>query len=202
MSHRGGSGGGGGRGRGGYDSGGGGGRGGGGRGGYDSGGGRGRGGYDTGGGRGRGGYDSGGGRGRGGYDSGGGRGRGGYDSGGGRGRGGYSGESSGRGGGGGRGGFRPPNVGLLTKDIWELAAGRGGNAGGVAKQTENLKVSGAPSSSKALSLPKRPGFGTIGLKCVVRANHFLVELADRDFHHYDVYVLFFLIFRTFFPAFV
>ncbi|CAO2813226.1 unnamed protein product [Amaranthus hypochondriacus] len=171
MSHRGGSGGGGGRGRGGYDYGGG------------------RGGYDSGGGRGRGGYDSGGGRGRGGYDSGGGRGRGGYDSGGGRGRGGYSGESSGRGGGGGgggRGGFRPPNVGLLTKDIWALAAGRGGNAGGVAKQMENLKVSGAPSSSKALSLPKRPGFGTIGLKCVVRANHFLVELADRDFHHYDV----------------
>ena len=43
-----------------------------------------------------------------------------------------------------------------------------------------------PSSSKALVPPKRPGYGSIGKKIRVRANHFLVEVADRDLHHYDV----------------
>ncbi|KAK9279006.1 hypothetical protein L1049_012681 [Liquidambar formosana] len=43
-----------------------------------------------------------------------------------------------------------------------------------------------PSSSKAIRFPRRPGFGTVGRKCVVRANHFLVEVADMDLHHYDV----------------
>ncbi|KAK9279607.1 hypothetical protein L1049_013286 [Liquidambar formosana] len=44
----------------------------------------------------------------------------------------------------------------------------------------------ASTSSKAIMLPRRPGFGTVGQKCVVRANHFLVEVADRDLHRYDV----------------
>ncbi|XP_059627105.1 protein argonaute MEL1-like [Cornus florida] len=43
-----------------------------------------------------------------------------------------------------------------------------------------------PASSKALRVPMRPGWGTVGRKCFVRANHFLVEVADRDLHHYDV----------------
>ncbi|XVF46819.1 hypothetical protein PTKIN_Ptkin03bG0058800 [Pterospermum kingtungense] len=43
-----------------------------------------------------------------------------------------------------------------------------------------------PSSSKAIRFPQRPGFGTVGKKCRVRANHFLVGVADRDLHHYDV----------------
>lgn len=33
---------------------------------------------------------------------------------------------------------------------------------------------------------KRPGYGTIGKRIAVRANHFLVEVADRDLHHYEV----------------
>ncbi|KAK9690038.1 hypothetical protein RND81_09G100100 [Saponaria officinalis] len=44
----------------------------------------------------------------------------------------------------------------------------------------------APSSSKAVKPPLRPGFGRLGLKCSVRANHFLVQLSDRDFYHYDI----------------
>ncbi|GAY65854.1 hypothetical protein CUMW_244220 [Citrus unshiu] len=44
-----------------------------------------------------------------------------------------------------------------------------------------------PSSSQAMRLPVRPGFGTVGRKCVVRANHFMVQLAERDIHHYDVF---------------
>ncbi|KAH9700185.1 protein argonaute 5 [Citrus sinensis] len=43
-----------------------------------------------------------------------------------------------------------------------------------------------PSSSQAMRFPVRPGFGTVGKKCVVRANHFMVQLAERDIHHYDV----------------
>ncbi|KAJ4705271.1 Argonaute family protein [Melia azedarach] len=44
------------------------------------------------------------------------------------------------------------------------------------------------SSSKALSVkfPPRPGYGTLGTRCVIRANHFLVELTGRDLYHYDV----------------
>ncbi|XWS52934.1 hypothetical protein CRYUN_Cryun11dG0115100 [Craigia yunnanensis] len=43
-----------------------------------------------------------------------------------------------------------------------------------------------PSSSKAIRFPPRPGLGTVGRKCRVRANHFLVNVADNDLHHYDV----------------
>ncbi|KAF3455136.1 hypothetical protein FNV43_RR05584 [Rhamnella rubrinervis] len=43
-----------------------------------------------------------------------------------------------------------------------------------------------PASSKSVRFPRRPGFGTVGRKIVVRANHFLVEVADRDLHQYDV----------------
>lgn len=156
---------------------------GGGRGGYDSGG-RGRGGYsgETGG-RGRGGdYGGRGGGGRG--DFGGGRGGGGGrgDYGGGRGGGGR-GDFGGRGGGRGGGGGRGPNVGIMTKQTWINAAGD--NSGGdVSKKMERLAITS--SSSKSVMPPKRPGFGTTGVKTVVRANHFLVQLAERDFHHYDV----------------
>ncbi|MED6206019.1 argonaute 5 [Stylosanthes scabra] len=47
-------------------------------------------------------------------------------------------------------------------------------------------VAPAPSSSKALRPPPRPGFGKVGVKIQIRANHFLVQVADRDLHHYDV----------------
>ncbi|XP_048424946.1 protein argonaute 5 [Pyrus x bretschneideri] len=43
-----------------------------------------------------------------------------------------------------------------------------------------------PSSSKAVRYPARPGYGKVGEKVQVRANHFLVEVAARDLHHYDV----------------
>ncbi|OIW05841.1 hypothetical protein TanjilG_23627 [Lupinus angustifolius] len=44
----------------------------------------------------------------------------------------------------------------------------------------------APSSSKAIRFPNRPNYGTLGKKIRIRANHFLVQVADRDLHHYDV----------------
>ncbi|CAK7332083.1 unnamed protein product [Dovyalis caffra] len=44
----------------------------------------------------------------------------------------------------------------------------------------------ASSSSSAIVPPPRPGYGKLGKKCVIRANHFAVEVSDRDLFHYDV----------------
>ncbi|KAF7089423.1 hypothetical protein CFC21_092402 [Triticum aestivum] len=43
-----------------------------------------------------------------------------------------------------------------------------------------------PVSSKGLELCRRPGFGRAGTRCVVKANHFLAEVADKDLTQYDV----------------
>jgi eukaryotic translation initiation factor 2C len=43
-----------------------------------------------------------------------------------------------------------------------------------------------PVSSKGIPHPARPGFGKLGRRVVVRANHFLVEVADNDICHYNV----------------
>ncbi|GMP77179.1 hypothetical protein CsSME_00033543 [Camellia sinensis var. sinensis] len=45
---------------------------------------------------------------------------------------------------------------------------------------------GFPSSSKSLSFAPRPGYGQLGTKCVVKANHFFAELPDKDLNQYDV----------------
>ncbi|XP_078432316.1 protein argonaute PNH1-like [Wolffia australiana] len=42
------------------------------------------------------------------------------------------------------------------------------------------------SSNKAIAFAPRPGFGRAGTPCIVKANHFLAELAVKDLHHYDV----------------
>ncbi|XP_042392893.1 protein argonaute 1B-like [Zingiber officinale] len=42
------------------------------------------------------------------------------------------------------------------------------------------------SSSKSVRFPVRPGKGTHGARCVVKANHFFAELPDKDLHQYDV----------------
>ncbi|KAJ4977626.1 hypothetical protein NE237_008406 [Protea cynaroides] len=55
-----------------------------------------------------------------------------------------------------------------------------------ASSTDALTVTTTPESSKAMRFPARPGYGTRGIKCIVNANHFLVNIADRDIHHYDV----------------
>jgi hypothetical protein len=44
----------------------------------------------------------------------------------------------------------------------------------------------APASSKSVRFPLRPGKGTYGDRCVVKANHFFAELPDKDLHQYDV----------------
>ncbi|XP_047310197.1 protein argonaute 1-like [Impatiens glandulifera] len=41
-------------------------------------------------------------------------------------------------------------------------------------------------SSKSMRFPLRPGKGSTGVKCIVKANHFFAELPDKDLHQYDV----------------
>jgi eukaryotic translation initiation factor 2C len=41
-------------------------------------------------------------------------------------------------------------------------------------------------SSKSLNFAPRPGYGTVGTKCIVKANHFFAELPDKDLNQYDV----------------
>lgn len=62
---------------------------------------------------------------------------------------------------------------------------------------------GVPSSSKSLRFPLRPGYGQVGVKCIVKANHFLTELPDKDLNHYDVrqYLLHFSLLSFFFFLF-
>ncbi|KAJ9554728.1 hypothetical protein OSB04_009342 [Centaurea solstitialis] len=58
--------------------------------------------------------------------------------------------------------------------------------------TQQPKVGGpgavplVPSSSKLHKAPARPGYGTAGRKCVIKANHFCVEFGDKDPYQYDV----------------
>lgn len=47
-------------------------------------------------------------------------------------------------------------------------------------------VAAIPSSSKSVSFPLRPGKGSIGTRCLVKANHFFAELQDKDLHQCDV----------------
>ncbi|XP_022137920.1 protein argonaute 10 [Momordica charantia] len=45
---------------------------------------------------------------------------------------------------------------------------------------------GFRNSSKSLSFAPRPGFGQVGTRCIVKANHFFAELPDKDLNQYDV----------------
>ncbi|KAL5782705.1 hypothetical protein ACOSP7_007734 [Xanthoceras sorbifolium] len=45
---------------------------------------------------------------------------------------------------------------------------------------------GFPTSSKSLSFAPRPGYGQVGTRCIVKANHFFAELPDKDLNQYDV----------------
>jgi eukaryotic translation initiation factor 2C len=43
-----------------------------------------------------------------------------------------------------------------------------------------------PLTRNSYKFPRRPGSGRIGIKCLVKANHFLAQLPDKDLHQYDV----------------
>ncbi|KAJ0977823.1 hypothetical protein J5N97_013297 [Dioscorea zingiberensis] len=70
---------------------------------------------------------------------------------------------------------------------------RGRSKGGASAQTlaktlvEDVGLDvGPPISSKGIGFQRRPGHGLVGTRCIVKANHFLAELPDKDLNHYDV----------------
>jgi len=42
------------------------------------------------------------------------------------------------------------------------------------------------SACKSLVFPARPGYGQLGIKCLVKANHFLADISVSDLSHYNV----------------
>nr|CAB3493686.1 unnamed protein product [Digitaria exilis] len=65
-----------------------------------------------------------------------------------------------------------------------------GKAPGQATQMAMATPAGSlpPVSSKAVVLASRPGYGTVGRRCRVRANHAQVYLDAKDIYHYDVVI--------------
>ncbi|PWA54570.1 Argonaute/Dicer protein, PAZ [Artemisia annua] len=49
-----------------------------------------------------------------------------------------------------------------------------------------LTVPLVPSAVKKLRTPARSGFGSVGRKVFIKANHFLVSVGNRDPHQYDM----------------
>lgn len=54
------------------------------------------------------------------------------------------------------------------------------------EESSTQEIQPAPASSKSMRFPLRPGKGSNGIRCVVKANHFFAELPDKDLHQYDV----------------
>ncbi|PVH31086.1 hypothetical protein PAHAL_9G053800 [Panicum hallii] len=67
------------------------------------------------------------------------------------------------------------------------AAAAAAAQGAAASDAEDASdVDLAPVSKKGLAHPARPGVGTVGKSVKVRANQFLVDVADNNLFHYDV----------------
>ncbi|GJN38745.1 hypothetical protein PR202_gb27814 [Eleusine coracana subsp. coracana] len=85
---------------------------------------------------------------------------------------------------------RKPEEGKLSTDGGRRRGGRGRAKPATeprpAPAPPVRTVIGPPVPSKSLTFCRRPGFGTVGARCVVKANHFLAELPDKDLTQYDV----------------
>ncbi|KAF3340603.1 protein argonaute MEL1-like protein [Carex littledalei] len=109
----------------------------------------------------------------------------------------------------GRGGFAPPPAVRFTPAPPTMASS-GSAESSLSREAERLSLSETkpgvvspgsssvivpapvdvqPRSSKSIVMPPRPGFGGVGRRCVVRANHFLVQVTDKDLCHYDVAIV-------------
>ena len=67
-----------------------------------------------------------------------------------------------------------------------------------AASQEVVVPAAVPSSSKAIRFPLRPGKGSVGTRCLVKANHFIAQLPNKDLHQYDVRLCF-LFFFNYYP---
>lgn len=56
-----------------------------------------------------------------------------------------------------------------------------------------LMVPLVPSAAKKVRTPARSGYGSVGRKVLIKANHFLVGVGSRDPHQYDVSPSFFFL---------
>ncbi|KAK9697061.1 hypothetical protein RND81_08G012500 [Saponaria officinalis] len=56
----------------------------------------------------------------------------------------------------------------------------------VDESSSSQAIQPLPASSKSMRFPLRPGKGSLGNRCMVKANHFFAELPDKDLHQYDV----------------
>uniref|UniRef100_A0A162A543 Piwi domain-containing protein n=1 Tax=Daucus carota subsp. sativus TaxID=79200 RepID=A0A162A543_DAUCS len=74
----------------------------------------------------------------------------------------------------------------LSSDVEKMTIGSSSGSSGQEIVVTQQPPAQPPASSKATRLPVRPGYGREGRRCIVRANHFLVKVADNDLHHYDV----------------
>uniref|UniRef100_A0A0E0NZM1 Piwi domain-containing protein n=1 Tax=Oryza rufipogon TaxID=4529 RepID=A0A0E0NZM1_ORYRU len=95
--------------------------------------------------------------------------------------------------------LQPAEADVLSGEVeTEMAAGMEAREGASSSSSASAPAVGEgeppsravgalpPTSSKAVVLQARPGFGTVGTSCRVRANHFVVQLADKEIYHYDV----------------
>ncbi|XP_039031691.1 protein argonaute PNH1-like isoform X1 [Hibiscus syriacus] len=53
-------------------------------------------------------------------------------------------------------------------------------------QDGKLEPSTGSTPCKSLMFHRRPGYGQVGIKCIVKANHFLAEIPGSDLSHYRV----------------
>ncbi|TYH41474.1 hypothetical protein ES332_D12G319500v1 [Gossypium tomentosum] len=70
----------------------------------------------------------------------------------------------------------PPEPVPLTEHFQQLSI----------QQEAGQAIQPVPPSSKSVRFPLRPGKGSTGIRCIVKANHFFAELPDKDLHQYDV----------------
>ncbi|KAK9153831.1 hypothetical protein Sjap_001311 [Stephania japonica] len=104
-------------------------------------------------------------------------------------RGGRGGGGGGRGRGRGRGGGRGGGVVEAGSSSSSAPAAEVAALSGEMERRLVVEAKVAPPvSTKGVQFPRRPGPGTVGTRCLVKANHFRVELLDKDLHHYDVAV--------------
>lgn len=83
-------------------------------------------------------------------------------------------------------GANKPAVAAQPAEAIEVVTAENGCAAGNGENSLSVASVLFPSSSKSLSFTPRPGYGQLGTKCIVKANHFFAELPDKDLNQYDV----------------
>ena len=77
---------------------------------------------------------------------------------------------------------RPPPVAVES----EVGPWSGDLQGQMSRKPAAPPLDVAPSSSRFIAPPSRPGFGTLGRKVTLVTNHFPVKVSKQTIFHYDV----------------